>query len=187
MTQKHIWRLFFFMVGKKKYIPHSWWLGLGSPGRCIEGIWTWKWQKSNNKNLKNLLFTFPALLYNHCPYWMFVMECEAARGKSTAQQIFQPTLPVQMGLRTPHQAFFLFSFFKRAQLFTIVMLLLGNGTYGCVRSCVMKSELLKSRNISLRLRHCRELFRAIQFASCREGKQTHTLSYTGYKTCAFSC
>lgn len=43
-------------------------------------------------------------------------------------------------------------------------------TYGCVRSCVMKSELLKRRKMSLRLWHCKELFRAIQLASW-EGRQ----------------
>lgn len=39
--------------------------------------------------------------------------------------------------------------------------------HGCVRSWVMKSELLKSRKMSLRLWHCRELFSAIQLASLK--------------------
>lgn len=50
-------------------------------------------------------------------------------------------------------------------------------THGWVRSWVMKSELLKSRNMSLRLWHCRELLRAIQFASWvarHTNKHTHT-------------
>lgn len=45
-------------------------------------------------------------------------------------------------------------------------------TYGCVRSCVMKSELLKMRKMSLRLWHCKELFRAIQLASWEEHRKT---------------
>ncbi len=44
-------------------------------------------------------------------------------------------------------------------------------TYGCVRSCVMKSELLKRRKMSLRLWHCKELFRAIQLASWEEHRK----------------
>lgn len=45
--------------------------------------------------------------------------------------------------------------------------------YGCVRSCVMKSELLKSRKMSLTLWHCRELFSAIQLASSKAHKHAH--------------
>lgn len=35
-------------------------------------------------------------------------------------------------------------------------------THGCVKSCVTKSELLKSKKMSLRLLHFKELFNAIQ-------------------------
>lgn len=53
---------------------------------------------------------------------------------------------------------------KEAWVFVCV-LMLDLEAYGCVRSWVMKSELLKSRKTSLRLWHSRELFRAIQLAS----------------------
>lgn len=65
----------------------------------------------------------------------------------------------------------------------IIWSLMGTGlyepvrdTYGCVRSCVMKSELLKRRKMSLRLWHCKELFRAIQLASWEEDRKMKSIA-----------
>lgn len=110
----------------------------------------------------------------HCSKsWTALNVCHAerrgVRHKSTSQHFYSSYLcfiaeskqPVYTGPA---------SFWK-----CFVLMVWDRETYGSVRSWVMKSELLKSRNMSLRLSHWSELFSAIQLASWKG--QTHTLCY----------